>query len=87
MAMLCSRICLSTRRIEMGRFIDTFSYTEDRPFFILRGSAVLDESESPYSPQFLISKTYRFDLESFEPLTDLLSVYREMYEATPGLKR
>ena len=70
-----------------GRFIDTFSYTGDRSFFVLRGSAVLDESESPYGPQFLISKTYRFDLERFEPLTDLVSVYNEMYEATPGLSR
>ena len=65
-----------------GRFIDTFSYTEDRSFFILSGSAVHDESESP---QFLISKIYRFESESFEPLTDLVTVYREMYEATPGL--
>lgn len=70
-----------------GRFIDTFSYTEDRSFFILRGSAVLDESESPYSPQFLISKIYHFISESFAPLTDLVTVYREMYEATPGLNR
>ncbi len=68
-----------------GRFIDTFSYTGERSFFSLSGSAVLDESASPYGPQFLISKIYRFDLESFEPLTDLVTVYREMYEATPGL--
>ena len=70
-----------------GRYIDTFSYTGDRSFFILSGSAVPEESPSPYGPKFLISKIYRFDSESFEPLTDLVTVYTEMYEATPDLNR
>lgn len=70
-----------------GRYIDMFSYTGDRSFFILSGSAVRDESMSPYGPQFFISKVYRFDAEDFEPLRDLVTVYRQLNDATPNLNR
>ena len=68
-----------------ARYIDSFSYTVGDPNFVLDGAAVSLDSISPYGPQFFISKGYRFDGDSFLPLTDFVSVYDEMLEATPDV--
>ena len=68
-----------------GRYIDSFSYTVGDPNFVLDGVAVSLDSSSPYGPQFVISKGYRFDGDFFPPLTDFVSVYDEMPEATPDV--
>lgn len=70
-----------------GRHINSFSFTVGNPNLILDGAAVSLDSSSPYGPQFFISKGFRFDVEAFMPLTDFVSVYDEMYEATPDLNR
>ena len=68
-----------------GRHINSFSFTVGNPNLILDGAAVSLDSISPYGPQFFISKGYRFDGDSFLPLTDFVSVYDEMLEATPDV--
>ena len=70
-----------------GRHLDAFSYTAGDPNFVLDGVAVSLDSSSPYGPQFLISKGYRFDGNSFLALTDFVSVYDETLKATPDLNR
>lgn len=70
-----------------GRYIDSFSYTVGDPNFVLDGVAVSLDSISPYGPQFVISKGYRFDGDIFPPLTDFVGVYDEMLDATPDLNR
>lgn len=70
-----------------ARHINSFSFTVGDPNFVLDGAAVSLDSSSPYGPQFFISKGFRFDVEAFMPLTDFVSVYDEMYEATPDLNR
>lgn len=70
-----------------GRYIDSFSFTVGDPFFILNGAAIPEEATFPYGPQFFVSKGHRFDVDVFAPLTDFVTAYLDMVEATADLNR